>query len=80
MQIHQRQWMRTIQTKQTIVKPVFEKKKASADARRSQRAAISVSHRSVVFACSSVSVSAESLPIGGHRPPLQQKAFSLGYR
>jgi hypothetical protein len=27
-----------------------------------------------------VSVSAESLPIGGRRPPLQQKAFSLGYR
>ena len=31
-----------------------------------------MSHRSVVFTCSSVSVSAESLPIGGHRPPLQR--------
>jgi hypothetical protein len=34
--------------------------------------AIAVSERSVVFNCSGVSVSAESLPIGGRRPPLQR--------
>ena len=79
--------MRTIQAKQTIVKPVLRRK----DARRLQCAllsggsrsvsmAIAVSERSVVFNCSGVSVSAESLPIGDHATPLQQKAFSLGYR
>jgi hypothetical protein len=71
--------MRTIQTKQTIVKPVLRRKDARrlqcalpSGGSRSVSAEISVSHRSVVFTCSSVSVSAESLPIGGHRPPLQR--------
>jgi hypothetical protein len=44
-----------------------------SDRIRSISIAISVSRRSVIFTCSGVSVSAESLAIDGRRPPLQQE-------
>ena len=74
-------------TRQTIVKVILRRK----DARRLQCAlpsgesrfvsmAISVSERSVVFTCGGVSVNAQSLGIGGRRPPLQLHASKVWYR
>jgi hypothetical protein len=87
VQIHRRENTRIFKMRRTIVKLVLRKK----DARRLQGAlrsggsrsvtmAISVSHRCAALTCSVVSVSAESLPIGARRPPLQlQNASKIWY-
>ena len=77
------------QRKRTIVKLVLRgksgmcRRQAIGSALPTQRsrlvsaARLSVSHRSAVFTCSGVFVSAESLPIGGRRPPLQEVCGAL---